>query len=344
MPGVPTSPLDSLIQQIHASGCQLVLSTTGGGSRAISSLLSVSGASATVLEAVVPYAERALADWLGGSVDHACTEWTARAMAMASFERARRSRTATCTALRGIGATASLATSRPKRGSHRVHVAWQSAAETVVVSCELAKGSRDRDAEEEIATRLILQIVAEACGVDTDLTAPTAEEPIERREKLAPGEWSELLLGKRQMWEAARSPAATRVKLEPTPKLLFPGAFHPFHSGHRLMAEVAARRLGGPVAFELSIANVDKPPLDFVEIQQRLQDLAGGWVWLTRTPTFVEKAVLAPGATFIVGADTIERIGQERYYAHDAISRDAAITTIARARLSVFGIRPAMGS
>jgi hypothetical protein len=105
------------------------------------------------------------------------------------------------------------------------------------------------------------------------------------------------------------------------------------------MAEVAARRVGGPVTFELSIVNVDKPPLDFVEIDERLRWLAGERVWLTRTPTFVEKAALAPGATFVVGADTIERIGEVRYYAHDAARRDAAIAAIARqgCRFLVFG-------
>ena len=66
----------------------MVIAVTGGGSGAISSLLEVPGASASVLEAIVPYAATALADWLGGTPDHYCSERTARAMAMAAFERA----------------------------------------------------------------------------------------------------------------------------------------------------------------------------------------------------------------------------------------------------------------
>lgn len=330
-----SSPHEPLIEQIHASGKHLVLSATGGGSRAMSALLSVPGASASVLEAVVPYAPQALSEWLGGPVDQACSERTARAMAMASFQRARVLSDDDTHVLRGIGATASLATTRSKHGPHRVHAAWQSAAKTVVVSCELAKGARTRNEEEQVAARLILEIVAEACDVaSATVSAPTANEPIERREKLAPGEWSELLLGKRHLWEPSPSGASSAP-----PKILFPGAFHPFHDGHRKMAELASRRLGAAVTFELSITNVDKPPLDFVEIDDRLRGLAGERVWLTRAATFVEKAALAPGATFLVGADTIERIGQERYYANDAARRDAALAEIARqgCRFLVFG-------
>src|SRR5688500_11050393 len=70
------------VQQIHASGRQLVIALTGGGSGAISTLLQVPGASASILEAIVPYAAQSLHDWLGGPVDQYCSEATARAMAM----------------------------------------------------------------------------------------------------------------------------------------------------------------------------------------------------------------------------------------------------------------------
>ena len=131
-----------LVEQIHASGKQFLLSITGGGSRAIASLLEVPGASASVIGAIVPYAAAALESWLGGPVDQFCSERTARAMAMKAFQLARQFSNADVHALRGIGATASLATTVPKRGPHRIHVAWQSADTTVALSCELAKGQR----------------------------------------------------------------------------------------------------------------------------------------------------------------------------------------------------------
>jgi Cytidylyltransferase-like len=111
------------------------------------------------------------------------------------------------------------------------------------------------------------------------------------------------------------------------PKLLLPGSFNPLHAAHLKLAEIASKRLGQPTAFELSIANVDKPPLDRAEIERRLHQFADNApVWLTRAPTFVEKARLFPGVVFVVGADTAARILSPRYY-RDA-NLDAALSEI----------------
>jgi nicotinamide mononucleotide (NMN) deamidase PncC len=320
-----------LVERIHTAGCQCVVALTGGGSVVIPALLSVPGASASMLEARVPYSAAALGDWLGGKFDQACSEPTARAMAMAGFERARQLSEADPLTLRGIGATASLVSNRPKRGPHRIHVAWQSAAATVSYSCELTKGQRTRVEEESLAAELVLHAVAEACVVVNVPPRPASpEEPIARRETLAPKEWTELLLGQRQ---------SVAYRLEDPPRAVFSGAFNPLHDAHRRMADLAAARLNTPVALELSIANVDKPTLDFLEIESRLAALGSFPVLLTRAPTFVEKAALAPGATFIVGADTIARIADEKYYDCNCDKRDSAIARIAGCgcRFLVFG-------
>jgi hypothetical protein len=82
-----------------------------------------------------------------------------------------------------------------------------------------------------------------------------------------------------------------------------------------MLAGAAAELIGLPVAFELSIANVDKPSLSLEDVRRRLAPFA--WqanVWLTRAPTFVEKARLFPKAVFVVGVDTAARILAPRYY------------------------------
>jgi nicotinamide mononucleotide (NMN) deamidase PncC len=332
---VSNSNQRAVIELIHASGKQFLLAVTGGGSGAISALLEVPGASASVIGAIVPYAQTALTNWLGGTLDQACSERTARAMAMRAFEVARGFSSEGVHTLRGIGVTASLASNRPKRGPHRVHVAWQSADTTVAISCELDKGVRDRTEEERIATYLVLDAVAEACGVQTTpLTEPAVRDKVERRERRAGAGWSELLLGERLFVEVPGQAAAAASRA-----VLFPGAFNPFHEGHQRMAEVAAEQTGAPVTMELSIMNVDKPPLDFLEVSDRLASLRAYPVLLTRAATFVEKARLAPGCVFVVGIDTVERIGEPRYYHGDAAQRDAAIAAITQAgcRFLVFG-------
>ena len=112
--------------------------------------------------------------------------------------------------------------------------------------------------------------------------------------------------------------------------MIFPGAFNPLHDGHRGMAEIAEELLGRPVEFEISILNPDKPPLDYYEMKRCTEQFGPERaVWLTRAPTFVEKARLFPGATFVVGTDTVRRIAEPRYYGDDEAACRAALGRIA---------------
>ena len=331
------NPVDeeNLVRRIQASGRALVLALTGGGSQAIAELLTVPGASRCVLEALVPYGERALARFLGGHPDHFCSPATARAMAMAAYLRAVDDASGRPDLL-GVAGTASLATDRPKRGAHRLHAAWQSATTTAVVSVELVKGRRTRQQEERVSTAIILNLIAEACGIAQRLpTGLDGDEPVEQAAIVAPQSWQDLLAGKiaRLDWpiESGRAGA---------PAFVFPGAFNPLHAGHRAMAAVAAKLPGGRLHYEISIANADKPPLDFLEIERRLaQFTPGEVVSLTRAPTFVEKSRLFPGATFVVGTDTIERIADPKYYGGSPDNAREAFRSIADqgCRFLVFG-------
>jgi hypothetical protein len=96
---------------------------------------------------------------------------------------------------------------------------------------------------------------------------------------------------------------------------LLPGAFNPLHAGHRQLATVAAELLHQPVTFEISVENVDKPPLTEEETRRRLRQFTGfAPVVLTRAPTFRRKAALFPGRCFVIGYDTLERLFAPRYY------------------------------
>src|SRR5688572_4033581 len=77
-----------LVGQVHASGRKLVVATTGGGSTLAGWLLGVPGGSRSVVEVVVPYAERALCEWLGRTPSSFCSRDTALLMARRARERA----------------------------------------------------------------------------------------------------------------------------------------------------------------------------------------------------------------------------------------------------------------
>lgn len=335
------------IRAIHDSGRQVVIAVTGGGSGAISALLEVPGASRSVLEAVVPYSAAALAAWLGGVPDQSCSAATARAMAMAAFVRARRlAPDADPALLVGVACTASLATSRPKRGEHRIHVGAQTASVTVSHSLTLEKGRRDRAAEEAIASELLLRAAGEACGIETAAGAdPLWSTAMTSNRVQIEAACTDLMLGARRFIVLKPGNENEFFNAAATPRLpvVFPGAFNPPHVGHLGMAAEAERRLALPVAWELSIVNVDKPPLDFISIRDRLTALrredGKRLAALTCASTFREKAELFPGAVFVVGVDTLIRIADSRYYGGAAAGRDGAIQQIAElgCRFLVFG-------
>src|SRR5690606_31654254 len=128
--------------------------------------------------------------------------------AMAAYRRACRLRQAESSmppsgeapsVLFGLGVTASLATDRPKRGAHRIHLAAQTADATRSWSIELSKGRRTRDAEEEVASHLALTLLAEVCGFGVDPFAGLslfADERLARRATIAPDAWRDLLAGR----------------------------------------------------------------------------------------------------------------------------------------------------
>jgi nicotinic acid mononucleotide adenylyltransferase len=115
----------------------------------------------------------------------------------------------------------------------------------------------------------------------------------------------------------------------PADALVLAGSFNPLHDGHRRLlaaAERASRRRG---IFEISIENVDKPDLPRRELEERLAQFHGSHdVAVTRTRLFTEKAAALPGAWFVLGFDTAERLLDDRYYADDGKGPGIAVRAL----------------
>ena len=330
------SPLDAasqqLISRLHASGRKAALAITGGGSGAIGELLRVPGGSRLLIEAQVPYDELALATFLGFVPGQACSSDTAIAMAQTARARAARLAPTGADAV-GLGATAALVSDRPRRGEHRFHIAFANAAQIAHCTCVLAKGRRDRASEEDLVSRAIVLWLARACGVvvpspkslvDTDEhyaeTVMAAGAAADTIDQVLAGELDRITVQPdgQMMLSASQS------------VVLLPGSFNPLHEGHVLLARVAEELRQQPLAFEISVTNVDKPPLAGETVRGRLAQFA--WkspVELTRAPTFVEKSRLFTGTTFVIGADTAERLVAPRYYGDDELRMQVALEQIA---------------
>lgn len=332
-----------LIQAIHRSPVQCVVAVTGGGASAIADLLAVPGGSRTLLEAIVPYASQALIAWLGRAPEHFCCEETALAMAGVAFERAQKlsgSAGGAQLAARpcvGLSCTASLASDRPKKGAHRAFMAAHHDRATRLWSIHFQKEARDRLHEEQLTGQMLLNLLAEAAGAAGALSLELLPgDAIERH--FAPASQLEhaLISGLvRLVWslpdgrqmEALDAMAETGM---PRPKGVLPGAFNPLHAGHAALRAAAEGALGGPVWYEMSVRNVDKPPLDFLTISRRKSQFHEQPLALTMAPTFAEKSALLPGVTFVVGVDTAERIVHRRYYGNSEEAMLLALEEINR--------------
>jgi Cytidylyltransferase-like len=318
-----------LISGLHASGRKAALAITGGGSGAVGELLRVPGGSRLLIEAQVPYDAQALAAFLGFAPAQACSSNTAIAMAQSARARAARL-VSPGTDLVGLGATAALVSDRPRKGEHRFHIAYANAAGIAHCTCVMAKGRRDRAAEEDLVSRAVVLWLARACG----LAAPSPRSLLEADEHYAEtvvaaaDTIDQLLAG--EFERVTVQPDGQIMLSAPQPFVLFPGSFNPMHEGHVLLARVAEELRQQPLAFEISVTNVDKPPLARETVRHRLAQFA--WkspVELTRAPTFVEKSRLFPGTTFVVGADTAERLFGPRYYGDDEARMHMALEEIA---------------
>ena len=134
-------------------------------------------------------------------------------------------------------------------------------------------------------------------------------------EELSPADWQQLLRGE---VHAICLGGATVEEERLTSGAIFPGSFNPLHEGHNQMAAYAEKTLGVSVEFAISIENVDKPTISRREILRRAKQFRPEQaIWVVSAATFVELATLFPDTTFLVGIDTIARVGDVKYYEND---------------------------
>ncbi|MDP7034795.1 MAG: hypothetical protein QF752_09930 [Planctomycetota bacterium] len=310
---IPPAFLDELIARIHERPERIVLVTAGGGSLAIPQLLTVPGASQTILEVRTPYANASLDELLVGErKESACSPETAQQMSRWAYQRAQQLTTSPSL---GVAITAALSTHRSRRGPDRCHVALTTNRQTTIDSCHFQPGLYNRKEQEVYCATLLLRALSRDLGLNPEpfnswiprgnLETAQVEESIPKILQLLEGTLDHLTC-----W-----PDGKRTTSTTPPSALLPGSFDPLHRGHLELARVAGSMIGSPVAFELSVENVDKKTPCSSKLRHRLDPFLWKFrVELTRAARFTDKAKLFPGSTFVIGSDTADRILSPAYY------------------------------
>lgn len=105
----------------------------------------------------------------------------------------------------------------------------------------------------------------------------------------------------------------------PESPVVLSGSFRPLHRAHRELLRVGHASAGDAMraaCFELSVSNVEKPPLHIYEVLDRFRqfDRVGDTLILTREATFLGKSQVLPNTSFVIGYDTAVRLFEARFY------------------------------
>ena len=327
--------LRELITRIHATPMPTVIEFAGAGSAALWHLHAVAGSSRTILEATDRYAPQSMQSLLGYVPTHFVSRDTAIAMAWAAYRRACDLRPGTTN--NGIGCTATIATDRQKRGDHGCWVALANCSGVNVYGLTLTKGLRDRAGEEDKVAELLIQAMALSRGIVTNVTLPLDHtEQLDVSKINAPDTLSSFLNGELDYIRAdGQQHFVTQQVRAGT---ILSGSFNPLHSGHRTLLTTAMAYTYQPGFYELSVVNADKPILPYTSILSRSQQFSGDHpLLLSRAPRFVDKALLYPESTFVLGYDTAIRLLDPKYYGAGGVSEALQVIAENGCRLLVVG-------
>lgn len=301
------------IKAIHHDDVKVVLAISGSGTKALSWLMEIPGASNTVLDAVVPYSGIAMSEFLGKVADNAVSEDTAISMARAAYFRAAHQKSVAQKVV-GVSCTAALTTNRERRGKNQAYIGFYGEDFVKVYHLEITKGKFDRAQEEIIVSeflvdKMALELISKNGSMETPPFVSVAEI-----KGIAYGNYEQALLAGHVKSVRVDIDGAKFVDEKFTGGILS-GSFNPAHDGHMKLAATAKDILKCDIAFEISVANVDKPNLSENVIAARSsQFLGNSTLLLTVAPLFSDKSVLYPKSTFLIGWDTAERLVDQKYY------------------------------
>lgn len=325
------------VEQIHSSSAKAVLYVTGGAATALTWLLTIPGASNTVLEGLVPYSRSSFTSTLPASIAATITSnaslAAARGLAATAYRRAV-TLADPGNLVVGVAAACALETVPPNRTLSRACIAAHSADRVVEYQIDFSRDNASRQKQDILASRLFLQALYDAtiCTKKATNCSPTPislsqesslfliRDHISRGDVLHPivvNEFTDpiraVLSGDAQYAERLHGVWNRNANRS---DLIFPGSFNPLHDGHtQLLATAHSKYSAAVPAFEISVTNPDKAPIDEETLLKRLSQIPDQFgVIVSRAPLFSLKADLYGKVQFVVGIDTAIRILSPKYY------------------------------
>jgi nicotinic acid mononucleotide adenylyltransferase len=300
-----------VVDQINESPFKAYFAIAGGGQTFIGDYCKISGASKTVIGAIIPYNQTVFNSFLkGATVDSYASSEAARKLAVASYNECLKAGVPREYAL-GIGAANSIVKDDERAGRiHKFYIALHGYNVTKVTEMFLHQG-RTREHEESMACYLIYRMLAQH-ALKISLPAPPNEGFNEDVENAA-DYYVDLVDDKTtittQLFEQADDTYG-----------IYCGSWNPVHDGHIQVREKAGKILNKPVVLELSVNNSDKGQLDFIEIRKRISNLGPMNFVLTGSRLYVDKVRAIKKSwgvnkklIFVMGADTWNRMWDEKY-------------------------------
>lgn len=289
-----------LAARLRGSGARVFIAATGAGAGIQEILWRVPGCSSFFVGAAFPYEAGEIQGFLGFRPTRFASEETAIDLAHAAYLRALDVSAPDARVL-GVGLTASVASTAAHRGDHRVHVAVTTSEGTIGCTLVLAKASGQdaRDSDGAATDELGLYALLHAAKIveDTrfqDWCAQSRERFFARPYFTADG----------------------RRRLEsdlPSDAPLFPGTFNPPHEGHVAIGSTE-RGHAVPAVFAVCATPPHKEAVSVADLLLRSKMLQGHDRLFTEgDPLYLDKARRFPGRTFLIGADALARMLEDRW-------------------------------
>jgi cytidyltransferase-like protein len=344
-----TTDINSFVDAIHATnkkdGNRIISTITGGGFSSIGYLMSRPGASSSILQLNCPYAEEATVKYMEEPIESFASLKSANELSITSLKQCRDLLDQKYNFI-GVGVTAALATNRWLRGDHRLHIVITTDINRFTFSLNLYKGYppdpetpeklfRSRAQEDDLCGKLIIFSIAYVCKIipltffhtliqenfmnimdKYDFDNEIFNNPITRLLHSKIPEISDLRR------EVVNSVLVINDKYFINPSLknivMLPGNFNPLHQGHITALKSACELNHTDGIYELCVVNIDKAPLSFDDIQQKISSFDSRPVVLTNAPLFTDKNKLFPGISYVIGIDTAIRLINPKYTYGDA--------------------------